>query len=223
MAFLFIAHDGSTQTVQAAVRSTPLPRVVEFAPLLNGDRLTVRQDQNFSTTADVGGRSIPILADGLGNAMVACAVPGAQGPTQSDTSVFLSHNLRQVTLNEALADPVNFTGQIFDMIDCTAAIMQGGVGHHEWFRFNPDGSLSSGDGAGPTPIANPDLSRARAQVDAMLSTAGWQISFPGGTAHVRAQIYELNINGNRMFFILEHVTDNSVTPPRQFVGLWIMR
>jgi len=208
MAFRFVESNGGAQTVQATVRYTTPTSLVTFAPLIDNDRLVVTQNLS-GTTATLNDRSINLLTAGMGNAMVGCANPVNRPATRADTAVFLSHNLRPVTLAEASVGTNSIVGQTFNAISCPAAAMGVSGGHREWFRFNFDGTISLGDDA----TTSPAQALPAADFAAMLTREG--LVSPG--THNRGQIYELTINGNRMFFILMHTTENGVHD----VGLWI--
>lgn len=224
MAFRFIGHNGHTQTVLAAVGSTLLHSITAFAPLIDNDLLIVNTSRvgflgrDFGqTSALLNNERISVRPDGLGNTMVGCA--GARfGLAQ--TAVFLSHNLRPVTLEHALAN--GLADQTFDAIDCFHASMNQGSaqtgGHTEWVRFNTGGSLDTGNDADAR-LPIPAEALTRVQVDAMLSPAG--LSLPAENTVDRAQIYELVIGGQRMFFILNHASEGGGM--QQYVMLLIPR
>ena len=70
------------------------------------------------------------------------AIVGCTGTGLTSTAVFLSHNLRPVTLDHALAN--GLAGRTFDSMNCFHARMMSTGGHNDWFRFNQDGSLIQG-------------------------------------------------------------------------------
>jgi hypothetical protein len=225
MAFRMVQFDGSTHTVQAAVASTLYHSQMAFGPLPNNTgklivntvRLSLNSD-SVLTTSFLNGQKISVMPDGAGNVAVGCPTP--QAMTFQSTVVLLSHNLRPVTLDHALAN--GLAGQTFDAINCNHAEMNQGqqnTGHTEWFRFNSDGSLITGnDAPALAPIAEEALTRA--QVDAMLSPNGVTLTAPVPSVD-RAQIYELMIGTQRMFFVLYHTSEGSVT--QQYVMLGIAR
>lgn len=233
MAFRFIGHDGHTQTVQAAVGSTLLHSVTAFAPLIDNDLLIVNtsrvgflgQDWGLSTTylttPPSVARKISLLPDGLVNAMFGCA-----GPSLEDGAVFLSHNLRPVTLEHAMANGLG--GQVFDLINCRAEKIGVSGGHQEWLRVNANGSLSYGFSFNSTETSVHE--QTAPEFVQMLSPEGFADRDSGGAWHDRAQIYELVIGDYRMFFILWHAIEWDVNdvptsnpPTRTYVNLLIPR
>lgn len=224
MAFRMVRFDGSTHTVQAAVDSTLFFSQKAFGPLpdrtgnlvVNSDRLAQGLNSGtFNVNATFGGTPIRMRLSRASNAIVGCS---GSGP-DATTAVFLSHNLRPVTLAHALAN--GLAGQTFDAMDCFHALMTTNAGaHNEWFRFNPDGSLIAGnDAAATAPIQA--LALTRAQVDAMLSPNGLVLTAPPVASVDRAQIYELMIGTRSRFVILYHVNEGNGT--RQDVMLGIPR
>jgi len=227
-----VQFDGSTHTVQAAVGSTLFHSRMAFGGLpgnlgnlvVNADRLFHGLNSDivqFTTT--LSNARISVMPNGAGNAIVGCP----SGYTLQSTVVLLSHNLRRVTLAEALAGPNNIADQTFDLIDCTAEKIGVASGHQEWHRVNADGSLSYGNlFAGP---ALHQYGQTAEEFADMLSPAGFQGNDTGGSWHDRAQIYELVIGGHRMFFILRHAVEwdgtlsTANTPSRQYVELLIPR
>ncbi|BAO80235.1 ABC-type branched-chain amino acid transport system, permease component [Serpentinimonas raichei] len=207
MAVSVIRHDGQTETVQTNVAATTTQAQVAFG-LSNflGSNVVVNVTgigtNTWQTRATVNNTPVSVLLDDTGNVAVACL----PGPTTSQsTVVLLSHNLRRVTLTEALDGPNNIAGQTFDAIDCFHSEIAGVGGHTGWIRFNNDGSTVSGNDADALqPIPADALTRV--QVDAMLSPAGLSL-LPAENTVDRAQIYELVIDGQRMFFILYHASE----------------
>ena len=224
MAVSVIRHDGQTETVQTNVAATTTQAQVAFGPSnFLGSNVVVNVTgigtNTWQTSATVNNTPVSVLLDGAGNVAVACR----PGPTTlQSTVVLLSHNLRRVTLTEALDGPNNIAGQTFDAIDCFHASMNQGSAqtgvHTAWVRLNTGGSLDTGNDADARqPI--PAEALTRVQVDAMLSPAG--LSLPAGNTVERAQIYERVRDGQRMFFILYHASEGGGM--QQYVMLLIPR
>ncbi|GEM_PF-1783033 len=220
MAFRMILPDGATHTVQATVASTLYHSQMAFGPLPNnpGNLIvnTTRHSLNsdsVQTRSTLNGQLISVMADGAGNAMVGCPL----GMTFQSTVVLLSHNLRPVTLDHALAN--GLAGRTFDAMDCFhARMMTTAGGHNEWFRFNPDGSVIAGDDPNAAiPIVSEELTRA--QMDAMLSPSGLVLTAPPVASVERAQIYELMIGTRRMFFVLYHFNEGNGTHQDVMLGI----
>jgi len=218
MAVSVIRHDGQTETVQTNVAATTTQAQVAFG-LSNflGSNVVVNVTgigtNTWQTSATVNNTPVSVLLDGAGNVAVACR----PGPTTlQSTVVLLSHNLQQVSLQHALAN--GLAGQTFDAINCFHRKITGTGGDTGWIRFNNDGSTVSGNDADALqPIPSDALTRV--QVDDMLSPAG--LTLPVENTVDRAQIYELVIDGQRMFFILYHASEGGGT--QQHVMLLIPR
>ena len=214
MAVRLMRFDGQTETVQANVVATATQAQVAFdtSNFLGFNvvfNVTDIHTSAWQTTATHNGNRIFTRLEGRGNAAVVCRT--GRTPTLQDTVVLLSHNLRPVTLAHALAH--GLASQTFNMVDCTHRFITGSGGHSEWLRFNADGSFSAGTDSN---ASIPLLTRTRSEVDSLLDSSGLAL----GTGNVdRAQIYELVIDGSRMFFILQHTFEGGGA--QQYVMLGI--
>ena len=227
MAFRIVQFDGTTHTVQATVGSTLLRSRMAFGGLpgnlgnlvVDTDRLYFGlNDDRVHVVSTLNDTPISVMLDGAGNVAVGCPPPRN---TLESTVVLLSHNLRRVTLEHAMANGLG--GQDFDLINCRAAKIGNTGGHNDWLKITPEGALIYNG------IDNPDFIQTPPEFVDMLSPEGFQDTDGGGSWHDRAQIYELVIGGYRMFFILRHakewdgILSTTATPSRQYVELWIPR
>lgn len=233
MAFRMTMFNGFTYTVQASVGSTLFHSLMRTAPLPYGlgslaietNRLIHGLNSDLvQTSARSSIDSFSLLADGAGNAAVACFPQLRTTDNWNRTVVLLSHNLRQVTLEHALAN--GLANQPFDVVDCASASINRattGIWHSNWVRLRADGTLDLFNSANAT---TPEHSMGIDDVRGLLSDAGFSYT-DGGLRFVdRARIYELVVTiagrQERMFFILQQSSTDD-HPERDSVSLLIQR